>query len=127
MFLPDETVTSGEEFNLDLEFYNPGKSSASLVCVEGLVPDDFEVMGVSGMYRFVDEVLDLRGKRIGPLNTVDVSLRARSHSKGEFTLEPRVLFVDDTGEQRFSDPEPGMIKVREMGILSWLRGSRPSF
>jgi hypothetical protein len=127
MFLPDDTVTSGEEFSLELELYNPGKSPASLLHVKGLVPDDFEVSSVSGMYRFVDEVLDLRGKRIGPLGTVEISLKARPHSKGEFTLEPRVVFVDDTGEQRSSDPEPGIIKVKEMGIMSWLRGSPPSF
>ena len=36
------------------------------------------------------------------------------------------VFVDDTGEHRFSEPEPAIITVREMGILSWLRGSRPS-
>jgi hypothetical protein len=54
-------------------------------------------------------------------------MRARPHSKGEFTLEPRVVFIDDTGEQRLSEPEPGIITVREMGILGWLRGSnRPN-
>ncbi len=35
--------------------------------------------------------------------------------------------VDDTGERRYSEPEPVKIVVREMGILSWLRGTRPSF
>ena len=79
--------------------------------------------GVSGVYRFQDDVMDLRGKRIGPLSTVEVSLRARPHSKGEFKLEPRIVFIDDAGDERFSDPEPGIVTVREMGILSWLRGS----
>lgn len=127
IFLPDDTVTTGEDFDIELEFYNPGKTTASLVHVEELIPDDFEVSGVSGMYRFSDKVLDLRGKRIGPLSTVEISLKVRPHSKGEFTLEPHVVFIDDTGEQRFSEPEPANIVVREMGILSWLRGTRPSF
>jgi hypothetical protein len=127
IFLTSDTVTTGEDFDLELELYNPGKSSASLVRVEGLIPEDFEVDRVSGIYRYEEETLDLRGKRIGPLSTVEISLIARPLSKGEFTLEPRIVFIDDTGEQRFSDPEPAKIVVKEMGILSWLRGTRSSF
>jgi hypothetical protein len=126
IFLTSDTVTTGEEFDLELELYNPGKSSASLVRIEGLIPEDFEVDRVSGIYRYEEETLDLRGKTIGPLSTVEISLKARSLSKGEFTLEPRIVFVDDTGEHRFSEPEPAIITVREMDIMSWLRGSHPS-
>jgi len=124
IFLADDTITTGEELDLELELYNPGKTSASLVRVEGLIPGDFEVSRVSGIYRYEGEVLDLRGKRIGPLGTVEVSLKARPLSEGEFTLEPRIVFVDDTGERRHSEPEPATVTVSEMGILSWLRGTR---
>ena len=127
IFLTSDTITTGEEFDLELELYNPGKTSASLIRVEKLIPDDFEVSKVSGFYSFEEEALDLRGKRIGPLSTIEISLKAKPLSKGEYMLEPRIIFLDDTGEQRFSEPEPTNIVVREMGILSWLRGTRPSF
>jgi len=125
IFLPDGTISTGEEFDIELEFYNPGKSSASLVQVEGLLSKDFEVSRVSGIYRFEEEILDLRGKRIGPQGTVEISLKASPLSKGDYSLEPRVVFIDDTGGRRVSEPEPVTVTVSEMGILSWLRGSRP--
>ncbi|TRO48470.1 hypothetical protein E2P65_02825, partial [Candidatus Bathyarchaeota archaeon] len=85
IFMTSDVVTSGEEFHLELELYNPGKNSATLARVENLLPEDFEVRGISGIYRYEDEAVDLRGKRIGPLSTVEISLRARPVSKGEYT------------------------------------------
>jgi len=124
IFLPDDTVNTGEEFDIELELYNPGKTSSSLVRVEGLIPADFEVSRVSGIYRYDEDILDLRGKRIGPHGTLEISLKASPLSKGEYSLEPRVVFIDDTGERRVSEPEPATVTVSEMGILSWLRGTR---
>jgi len=124
IFLHDDTVNTGEEFDIELELYNPGKSSAFLVRVENLLPGDFEVGKVSGIYRYDEDALDLRGKRIGPHGTLEISLKASPLSKGEYSLEPRVVFIDDTGERRYSEPEPATVTVSEMGILSWLRGTR---
>jgi len=124
IFLADDTVNTGEEIDLELELYNPGKSSASLVRIENLIPSDFEVSRVSGIYRYDEDILDLRGKRIGPMGTLEISLKASPLSKGEYSLEPRVVFIDDTGERRVSEPEPATVTVSEMGILSWLRGTR---
>ena len=123
MFTTSDVVTSGEEFHLELELYNPGKSSATLASVENLFPGDFEVTGVSGIYRYEDETLDLRGKRIGPMSTIEISMRTRPISKGEYTLKPRVVFLDDTGERRTSETEPITVTVQEMGIMRWLRGA----
>ena len=123
IFMTSDTITSGEEFHLELELYNPGKTSTTLARVENLFPEDFEVGGISGIYRYEDEVLDLRSKRIGPLSNIEISIRARPLSKGQYALAPKIVFLDDTGEQRTSEPEPVTITVREMGILSWLRGA----
>jgi hypothetical protein len=124
VLLSSKVVSVGEEFDLELEFYNPGRASVSLMRVEGLISGDFEVGQVSGVYRFDGGALDLRGKRIGPLGTVGVSLRATPLSKGDYRLEPRLVFIDDDGEQRSSAPEPIAVTVREMGIMGWLRGTR---
>lgn len=123
IFMTSDTFTSGEEFHLELELYNPGKTSATLARVENLFPDDFEVKSISSIYSYDDDTLDLRGKRIGPLSSIEISLRAKPISKGDYTLKPRIIYLDDTGEQRSSEPEPMTISVREMGILRWLRGA----
>ena len=117
IFLPSYTVSTGEELDIELELYNPGKTSASLIRVEGLIPQNFEVSRVSGIYRYAEEALDLRGKRIGPMGTLEITLKASPLAKGEYSL--------DTGERRYSEPEPATITVSEMGIMSWLRGGRP--
>ena len=122
IFMTSNVVTSGEEFSFELELFNSSNVSASLVRVEGLLPDDFEVSRVSGYYKMEEEYLDLKGKRIGPLGTVEITLKAKPTSKGEYTLSPSVIYLDDSGEYRTSIPEPASIMVREMGILNWLRG-----
>ena len=126
LFMSSDVVTSGEEFDIELELYNTGKMSASLMRVEKLIPDDFEVSRVPSYYRYDENILDLRGRRVGPLSSVEISLRVKPLSKGEYTLKPRIVFLDDTGERKTSEPEPTNLTVREMGILSWLRGSRPA-
>jgi hypothetical protein len=127
IFMTSDVVTSGEEFSFELELFNSSNVSASLVRVEGLLPDDFEVSKVSGYYKMEEEYLDLKGKRIGPLGTVEITLMAKPTSRGEYTLSPSVIYLDDSGEYRTSTPEPTSITVREMGILNWLRGSnRPN-
>jgi hypothetical protein len=124
MFLTSGTIMTGAEFELEFELHNPGKASASLVRIENLIPGDLEAIIASGYYRYDGENLDLRGKRIGPLGTLEITLKATPLSKGEYTLSPRVVFLDDAGEYKTSEPEPTTITVKEMGILSWLRGSR---
>jgi len=123
IYMTSNVVTSGEEFSFELELFNSSNVSASLVRVEELLPDDFEVSRVSGYYKMEEEHLDLKGKRIGPLGTVEITLNAKPTSKGEYTLSPSVIYLDDSGEYRTSTPEPASITVREMGILNWLRGS----
>jgi hypothetical protein len=127
IFLSNNVVTSGEEFDLELELYNTGQISASLVRVEDLVPEDFEVSKVPGYYSYDGNILDLKGRKVGPLNSVEILFRVKPHSKGEFVFMPRIEYYDETGKKSHSEPEPVNISVREMGILSWLLGSRPSY
>lgn len=125
LFISTDIVTSNEEFDIELELYNSGNTSASLIRVEKLIPDDFEVSRILGYYRFDEDRLNLMGKKVGPLGTVEISLRVRPLSKGEYLIQPSIIYLDDTGEYKNAEPEPASIKVREMGIWSWLRGTRP--
>jgi hypothetical protein len=126
LFISTDIVTSNEEFDIELELHNTGNTSASLIRVEKLIPDDFEISRILGYYRFEENSLNLMGKKVGPLGTVEISLRVRPLSKGEYIIQPSIIYLDDTGEYKYAEPEPASINVREMGILSWLRGTRPT-
>lgn len=119
-----EEFSSGEDFELLIEVFNAGSVSASLVRVEDLIPEDFQVSEVSGFYKYADEVLDMKGKMVGPLNTIEIPLKIKPMSRGEYTLKPRIVYLNNDSEYRSCEPEPVQVKITEMGILSWLRGTR---
>jgi tetratricopeptide (TPR) repeat protein len=125
IFLNSEKFTSGEDFDIVIEIFNAGKAPASLVKINEIVPDDFVVSKVSGYYSFDEHSLDLKGRKIGPLNTVEISIHLKPFSKGEYILKPRIDYLDDSGEYKSCVPDPVNLTVSEMGILGWLRGSRP--
>jgi hypothetical protein len=126
IFLNSGEFTSGEDFDIVIEIFNAGKAPASLVKIIEVVPDDFVVSKVSGYYSFDEHSLDMKGRKIGPLNTVGITIQIKPFSKGEYTLKPRIVYLDDSNEYKSCEPDPVNLTVSEMGILGWLRGSRQS-
>ncbi|MCW4025908.1 MAG: hypothetical protein NWE76_00305, partial [Candidatus Bathyarchaeota archaeon] len=100
LYMTSEDVKSGVNFNLAIVLYNTGRAPASLVKVEDVIPDNFEAIKVSGYYGITDKYLDLKGKKLGPLSTEEVSLVLKPLTKGKYTIEPRVVYVDETGKYR---------------------------
>ena len=125
LYLKSTEVKSGEAFDAMVELYNAGMASATLVKVEDIVPEKFEVVRVSGYFGAADGYIDLKGKRLGPLSTEEIQLSMKPLSKGSYTLKSCVVYLDDTGELKHCESEPVEVSVSEMGILGWLRGPRP--
>ncbi|MFH2112766.1 MAG: hypothetical protein ABIJ47_16075 [Candidatus Bathyarchaeota archaeon] len=125
LYLKSTDVKSGEAFDAIVELYNAGMASATLVKVEDIVPENFEVVRVSGYFGAADGYIDLKGKRLGPLSTEEIQLSMKPLSKGSYTLKSCVVYLDDTGELKHCESEPVEVSVYEMGILGWLRGPRP--
>jgi tetratricopeptide (TPR) repeat protein len=124
LYMTSEDVKSGVNFNLAIVLFNTGRAPASLVKVEEVIPENFEAVKVSGYYGITDRYLDLKGKKLGPLSTEEVSLVLKPLTKGKYTIEPRIVYVDETGKYRSCEAKPVNVNVREMGILGWIRGPR---
>lgn len=122
LILKERKVKVGEEVNFDIELVNAGKAPALLVKCEDIIPESFKVEKVPDAYRIEGSFLNLKGKRIAPLETTELKIVVKPQSKGTFVMNPRILYVDESGKYRTHEPEPISITVKELGISGWLKG-----
>ncbi len=112
----------GSDLTLELEMANVGKTAATLIKLENIAPDGFELDRQRIQYRIEDNYIDMKGKRLEYLKTHEVRIPMKAMRKGAFELRPRILFVDEKGTYRSYEFEPAAVTVRELGISGWLKG-----
>ena len=126
LIVKSKEIEKGEAFDVVIELYNPGMTPAALIKVENAVPEDFELVMVSGIFGVKDDHIDLKGKRLGPSREEEITLSLKPLSKGKYIIKPCVVYIDDAGELKHCETEPVEVSVSEMGILGWISGHRPS-
>ncbi len=109
---------------MELEMANVGKTAATLLKLENLAPQGFELDRQKIPHRVEDNYIDMKGKRLEYLKTHEVKVPMRALKKGTFEIRPRILFVDEKGSYRSYDFEPAALTVRELGISGWLKGPK---
>jgi hypothetical protein len=114
----------GEDIGFRMELVNAGKAPALLIKVDEIAPESFEIKEVPEICAVEDSYLDLKGRRLNPLKTVDIKLTVKPQSKGTFSIKPRVLYIDETGKYNSHEPEPVTITVKELGISGWIKGEK---
>jgi exonuclease VII small subunit len=114
----------GETLDVEIELVNAGKATASLDKIEEAIPEGFEILNRPQAYRVEGYDINMKGRRLDPLKTEEVKLSLKPKFKGSFTLGPRVLYLDEEGNAKSSQPQPVTIKVEELGIKGWIRGNR---
>ena len=114
----------GENLDLEIELVNAGKGPALLIKITELIPKGFELAENPEAYRVEDSYLNMKGKRVDPLKTVEVKLKLKPKVQGEFSLKPTVLYLDENGQYKSNQPEPLTLTVTELGIKGWLKGER---
>lgn len=112
----------GEDLALEIELVNAGKGPAQVLKIEELVPEGFELTGKPEPYRVEDNYLNMKGKRLDPLKTEEVKLVLKPRVQGQFTLKPRIMYLDESGKYKSHEPEPIEVTVKELGISGWLKG-----
>jgi len=124
IILDKNEVSVGDDIELELELVNPGKAPALLVKCERIVPEGFEIREAPKAYRVEGSLLNMKGKQLGPLKTEEIKIIAKPLSKGTFTINPQILYMDDDGNYVTHQPEPAQVTVKELGILGWIRGEK---
>jgi KaiC/GvpD/RAD55 family RecA-like ATPase len=103
-----------ESWDLGLQLVNVGKNPALLIRVEGIIPDGLDLVEEPEIYRLEDSGLDMKAKRLNPLETEELRLTVRASEKGTFEIKPRIIYVDETGHQMSCEPEPVTINISKI-------------
>jgi uncharacterized repeat protein (TIGR01451 family) len=114
----------GEDVGFRIELVNAGKAPALLIKVDEIMPEGFEIREVPQICAVEDSYLDLKGRRLNPLKTIDIQITVKPQSKGTFTIKPRVLYIDETGKNKSHEPEPVTITIKELGLKGWIKGEK---
>jgi hypothetical protein len=104
-------VSVGEDLNLEVQLANLGKTAAFLNRVEDIIPEGFDVVGEPKTFRVEKGCLEMKGKRLGPLETEEFKLVLRSYMKGTFEIEPRIIYSDENGNETSWETEPITLNV----------------
>lgn len=114
VFLLDKEAYVSHEFNIVLELFNPGRGSLSLIKMERIVPLSFNITRVSNFYSFKENVIDFRGKRLKPLSSIEVTIGVMSSERGEYSINPKIVFINSNGIYKEVEAEPISIIINDM-------------
>jgi tetratricopeptide (TPR) repeat protein len=122
LFAGPKDLQVGQDLSIEIELVNAGRGAAQLTKVDRIIPEGFNVVTGPERCRIEDSYLNMRGRRLDALKTEDVKLVIKPTAQGEFKLKPRVMYLDESGKYKSCEPEPVMVRVKELGISGWLKG-----
>jgi KaiC/GvpD/RAD55 family RecA-like ATPase/exonuclease VII small subunit len=109
----ERDIRVGESVNLEIQIVNVGKEAVFLTKVENILPEGFQLVGKPEDCAVEGKHLVTKGKRLDPLNTDEIKFSLKSFKKGTCEIKPKLIYVDETGQQMLYEPEPLMINVLE--------------
>ncbi len=112
-FLTPKEADIGEDINLEIELVNAGEGPASLIKVDGILPEGFELIAKPGYCSLEDTYLDVNRKRLDPLMAEQIKFTLRSFEKGTFTIKPEIIYSDTTRTRSSCQSTPATITVSE--------------
>ncbi|MDH5483249.1 MAG: hypothetical protein OEY22_10315 [Candidatus Bathyarchaeota archaeon] len=109
-----QQVKTGEELTLEMHIANVGKEAVSLAYINEILPEGFEVVTKPDYCQVEDAHVNLKGKRLDPLKTEEITLTLKSCDEGSFEVKPKIAYLDETGHKLLCEPEPVTIEVSEV-------------
>jgi hypothetical protein len=115
----------GESLELEIEVTNTSKDKSILLTkITEVIPEGFIITQKPESYRREGNCLNMKDKRLDPLGKEEVKLVLTPRIQGTFHISPKIVYLDENGKERRSEPEPVTITVKELGIKGWLKGER---
>jgi len=112
----------GETLALEIQMANLGKKTAFLVGIDQLIPEGFDLIEGPEKCLVNDSGLNLKGRRLAPLETAEMKLTLKPKKKGKYMFTPKIKYMDENGEQKSCELEQTPVTVKELGIRDWLKG-----
>ena len=109
-------VVVGEDFDLRIQIGNMGREPVSLTKIENILPVGFQLVGKPEDSAFENMQLTMIGKRLEPLKTEEIKIKLRSIKTGPTEVRPRIICVDDLGQQMLYSPEPVIFTVADAAL-----------
>jgi KaiC/GvpD/RAD55 family RecA-like ATPase len=113
VILPIDKICVGEDVNLEIQIVNVGKEPVLLTGIEEFLPEGFRLIGKPDGFSFENLKLSIMGKQLNPLKTEQITLKLRSFKSGDFEVRPKIVCVDEIGQQLLFTTEPATLKVTE--------------
>jgi tetratricopeptide (TPR) repeat protein len=105
-------IVVDEENELRLDLVNVGRGSVSIIKINGLVPStEFKVIAFPSYCCLQNGDLEMNGREIGAFQVETVKLNVKAEKIGVYSLDPRVVYVDDVGETKTCKSKPISIIV----------------
>jgi hypothetical protein len=114
--IPQREVPLGSILVLDLDIANVGKAPATLVKLQNVLPEGFELVKAADPEISLEGELELNGKNLEHLKTHAVKVEVRAARKGAAELRPRLFYIDDSGRYKTYQFRPTTVTVLDVGF-----------
>ena len=104
-------VHVGVQFEFRLDLVNVAKTSGILVKVENLLPSEFEATSLPSFGSMRGGSLEIQAGTISPFQVRTVKIDLKARSKGQFSLNPIIIYIDDQGQTKKCKPETLTVSV----------------
>lgn len=110
---PMEEIGVGSEFLLEVQMANMGRTAATLLKLYDLGPERFGLVTNNIGYPVEEGFVDLRGKRLDHLKTLEMKITATATTPGTHEIRPRIAYADEKGNFSTFEFEPVFIAVKD--------------
>jgi hypothetical protein len=114
----------GETIDIELEIMNTGKGTAYLIKIEDIIPEGLRLRSRPRASRIEGRHINLRNKALPSHKFEEYILSYTPMRKGVYSIEPKIIFLDETDELESHEVDALTITVKELGIRDWLRGPK---
>ena len=97
-------IQVGQEFEMRLDLVNVARTPASLTRIEGLVPQEYDVVSLPSFCSLRNDMINLNGKTVNPFTVETIKLKLKATKAGKFTLNPSITYADDQGKTKTAQP-----------------------
>lgn len=112
-------VTVGEEFEMRLDLVNASRKPGLLVKVEGVIPSEgFKAAVLPPWCSLQNCCIEMKNREISAFQVVTVKLTLQAVKTGAFSLNPKIVYLNELGKTKTSRLKPIKISVEPVSAMN---------